>query len=644
MTQATCDRRHAGARRAAPALAVRHALAACGNPALASDQAATGPGNQKNSKQPGAARGRLGDSPASTGTAGTAMPQHTAYAPPAWWARALIALGFLGLLAVDPLNAGSASGQRSEQAVLRVASPFYVASGEVTVILIDDAFLRRIGSGWPMAYREQGLLLRRILAHEPAAVFVDLLYRHRHAREPAAGAAARPDGPTSDPTAPESDEPGDLLLPLPGATDQPIPVLFATLPVESLAAESPVLCTRSLPAAGLSDAPLADAASIEPSLRAPFGLAASAPVAAGSGPQPGTALVSWSGCGTAYPLLLAASRRGATPAMALFDATCRRRPEMPACQFGGKAPLDVAERFVAPMTVRWGAFAPGVQAPFYAEGVCQRMTDVEGRVPALTRALRSLQQLALGALFDLRDRRDPDLALPCPAVPVLRADAILDGDAAAVESLLRGRAVLLGAQISGIPDWQPSPVHGRVPGVVLHAMALDNLLVRGDRYLRPLPSGVSRGVMLALAFAAAVLAPWVVARKPYFREATRAGAGQVLWAAYAAVLAAHGHWSQSAAVLGVAIAFDLIKPTDTFRYALLFLVMAVLANLALAFGRTPWNWIGLVFVVLATTETLKAYLKGGPPKRFPHDASLCRRAWSAWRARPIATLPTGSAP
>jgi hypothetical protein len=343
-------------------------------------------------------------------------------------------------------------------------------------------------------------------------------------------------------------------------------------------------------------------------------------------------------------LLLAASRRGATPAMAMFDATCRRRPQWAACQFDGKAPLEVAERFVAPMTVRWGAFAPGAQAPFYAAGVCQRMTDAAGHVPALVRLLRALQQLALGALFDLRDRSDPDLALPCPAVPVVRADAILDGDAAAVDALLRGRAVLVGAQVSGIPDWQLSPVHGQVPGVVLHAMALDNLLVRGDGYLRPLTENVSRAVMVLLAFAAAVLAPWVIVRRPYFRETTRVAAGWVLWLAYALVLAVHGHWLQAGAVVGVAAAFDLIKPTDTFRYAVLFLLMAVLANLALAFGRTPWNWIGLVIVVLATTETLKTYLKGGPPKPFPHGASLLRRARSALRPRPAPPLPTPTTP
>ena len=57
----------------------------------------------------------------------------------------LIALGFLALLVVDPLNAGSGSGQRSEQAILRIAAPFYDASDAVTVVLIDDAYLQRVG-------------------------------------------------------------------------------------------------------------------------------------------------------------------------------------------------------------------------------------------------------------------------------------------------------------------------------------------------------------------------------------------------------------------------------------------------------------------------------------------------------------------
>ncbi len=522
--------------------------------------------------------------------------------------------------------------------MLRIASPFYDASRAVTVVMIDDAYLRRIGSGWPMTYREQGLLLRRLLNYEPAALFIDLLYTHRHGR----GA---------------DDDSQDLLAPLPGATDQSIPVLFAALSVERLSVPavpgalggSRPFCIKELPASGLYADRIADPLSIETSLRAPFGIASGipaepfgslwlpGPVEANAptsiGPRLGVVPVSWSGCGGSYPLLLGASRFGATPAMALFDAACRRRPRLPACDFGGKAPLEVAERFVAPMTVRWGAWAPSAQAPFYTAEACQRMTDARGRVPVWTRVMHALQQLALGALFDLRDAASPQLALPCPAVPVIRADAILDGDEAALATLLHDRVVLVGAQVSGIPDWQTSAVHGRVPGVIFHAMALDNLLVRGAHYLRPLPGAWSRGVMLVLACAAALFAPRVVGRKPVLPQEARAWIGLVLWMLYAIVLVVHGHLLQAVAVLGVALAFDLVKPTETFRYALLFVLMAALAMLAVALGRTPWNWIGLAFVVLATTETLKTYIKVGPQKRFPHEGSLCAQALRKWRVR-----------
>jgi CHASE2 domain-containing sensor protein len=41
--------------------------------------------------------------------------------------------------------------------------------------------------------------------------------------------------------------------------------------------------------------------------------------------------------------------------------------------------------------------------------------------------------------------------------------------------------VLIGADILGSGDRIESPVHGQVPGVYLHAMALDNLLTFGGR-------------------------------------------------------------------------------------------------------------------------------------------------------------------
>lgn len=49
---------------------------------------------------------------------------------------------------------------------------------------------------------------------------------------------------------------------------------------------------------------------------------------------------------------------------------------------------------------------------------------------------------------------------------------------------LKDRYVLIGAVVPGHNDLIDSPVHGTIPGVFLHAMALDNLLTFGSKYKR----------------------------------------------------------------------------------------------------------------------------------------------------------------
>lgn len=55
---------------------------------------------------------------------------------------------------------------------------------------------------------------------------------------------------------------------------------------------------------------------------------------------------------------------------------------------------------------------------------------------------------------------------------------------AALKQLLQGKTVMIGTALSGSGDRVLSPVHGRIPGVYLHAMALDNLLAHGQDYAR----------------------------------------------------------------------------------------------------------------------------------------------------------------
>src|SRR5262245_36510127 len=96
------------------------------------------------------------------------------------WLPAAVALTFLVFLKLDPFGLHSASEVRSQQASLRIVSPFYSPSRQVVVILIDDEALRERQTGWPLRFAEQGRLLRQIASVEPAVVLVDLVYPHRH--------------------------------------------------------------------------------------------------------------------------------------------------------------------------------------------------------------------------------------------------------------------------------------------------------------------------------------------------------------------------------------------------------------------------------------------------------------------------------
>lgn len=70
----------------------------------------------------------------------------------------------------------------------------------------------------------------------------------------------------------------------------------------------------------------------------------------------------------------------------------------------------------------------------------------------------------------------------CPyhtTVSMSKVGAMADDE---LSALLAGRFVFIGAFVPGYNDFVNSPIHGLVPGVYLHAMALDNLLSYGAEY------------------------------------------------------------------------------------------------------------------------------------------------------------------
>ncbi len=117
----------------------------------------------------------------------------------------------------------------------------------------------------------------------------------------------------------------------------------------------------------------------------------------------------------------------------------------------------------------------------------------------------SIQQLLHSSMADLfyMDATHPEtLPAGCTYHPVIRAEWLLSPETYginldALQNLLHDRIVLIGADFAAIQDHGYSPVFGKVPGVMVHAMALDNLISLGESYKQPWPSLLNGRISLS---------------------------------------------------------------------------------------------------------------------------------------------------
>lgn len=100
--------------------------------------------------------------------------------------------------------------------------------------------------------------------------------------------------------------------------------------------------------------------------------------------------------------------------------------------------------------------------------------------------------------FQKPDPRTKGLVVQCPYFDVIPASWMMNPD----EDLRRhldGKIVLIGSTVPWLSDQAETPLLGRVPGVMAHAMALDNLMEFGGaatRYPRPVLWGLDQGDVL----------------------------------------------------------------------------------------------------------------------------------------------------
>lgn len=148
------------------------------------------------------------------------------------------------------------------------------------------------------------------------------------------------------------------------------------------------------------------------------------------------------------------------------------------------APSDVTQfnRFVeseTDMVVMWGAEPP------VFDDQCDPPST--GQIPLI----QSLDLFFSGMTLDPERRRRYEQQQKCLYHASLGVSQLLAAQSPPQRRLaarfVKDKYVMVGAELSDQLDRHPSPVHGSAPGVYVHAMALDNLLTYGERFIRRAP-------------------------------------------------------------------------------------------------------------------------------------------------------------
>lgn len=175
----------------------------------------------------------------------------------------------------------------------------------------------------------------------------------------------------------------------------------------------------------------------------------------------------------------------ATPAWQLYKSYCRTED----CDMSAEAMSSAQPE---PMTLYWGSrIDPEMKAVVGNRPECYRNENPMGEVWRL---------LSVDMKYGLSSSRQyyRQSRQPCVYTRKIYAHQLVQSEEEkrrTVQAFLTDRVVILGATIRGIPDYIYSPVHGLVPGMYWHAMAVDNLITLGENYWQE-PAEIWSGMRL----------------------------------------------------------------------------------------------------------------------------------------------------
>jgi hypothetical protein len=338
----------------------------------------------------------------------------------------LVIVSFILLWVGDKLNA---SGMVLTRFMARMQAPLTAQFNyptqvreQITVVMYDQQYLKATGSAWPISYQDHADWLLRLTADpgaRPKAIMLDITFGQERA----------------DPTVASLKQALCTIQ-----NDYKVPVFLAALPSPE---DGRLRVRPGLEAGKSGQAP------------ACFTL-----VGVDYVPDPLDGLA-WS-----YQLSRHLTNAG------WQSGPSRDDPRLPAYRSAAMAmaqdaaQLDLGPETV-PMAMVWGYnSAPQTDRP---------EADLNCRVGE-----REYEKFIPGVLRQIWE--DADRPPLCPYHQTLSMAQLGELPEHALAPYLRGRYVMVGAQVPGYNDFAVSPVHGIIPGIHMHAMALDNLLTYRGNY------------------------------------------------------------------------------------------------------------------------------------------------------------------
>lgn len=345
----------------------------------------------------------------------------------------------------DPLSLESATKSSSAQFFSAITGPFYGLSSSqshqrVAVVAINDLTLQKFDATLPLSYQRQVFILRQILESDPAAVYVDFRMAYEH-------------------------------------TDESLK-LFQSILDEAKLKHIPIFFARGEEGHGQIHLlpPLRDVESYSNALEV----------------------------SSAYPLLF--EKKDAALKEGELSQETSRKPEANAafdvyrslCTsiWSGQCGSFHEDDFRRPMMIQWGLHVDPAQTQVSSLDNSTRNTcAVPFSGGFFCRSI--VQSFTLGFRAFWGSSRDYEVGhayypLTIGAHQLDERGLGTPAGSPPLSHLLKGRAVFYGTDIRDQHDDTVVPFLGRVPNVVLHAMAFDNLVTYRNHYFHE-PSEVEFG-------------------------------------------------------------------------------------------------------------------------------------------------------